>query len=112
MAETKATRKELFARIKETMAGDPEVAEMCDKYIEQLSKKRETKAQKAAAEFAETVRVYMAEAGEPLTNREIAENFGVSGQKITGALRKLMTLGTVVRINSEKSTEAPRYAVA
>ncbi len=112
MAETKATRKELFARIMEAMADDPEVVEMCGKYIEQLSKKRETKAQKAAAEFAEGVKEYMTEMGEPLTNREIAEHFEVTGQKITGALRRLMTLGAVTRINGKKSTDAPKYAVA
>ena len=112
MAETKVTRKDLFVRVKEAMANDPAVVEMCDKYIEQLSRKRETKAQKAAAEFAETVKDYMMTEGESLTNRELAEHFEVSGQKITGALRKLMTLGEVKRINPTKSTEAPRYAVA
>lgn len=111
MAEIKATRKELFVRIKEAMTNDPEVVAMCDKYIEQLSRKRETKAQKAAAEFAETVKGYMMTANEPLTNRELAEYFKVSGQKITGALRKLMTLGEIKRIDPTKSTEPPLYEV-
>ena len=39
MAE-KITRKDLFARIAETMKDDHEVVEMCEKYIAQLSKPR------------------------------------------------------------------------
>ena len=109
MSETKSTRKEIFMRIKDGMADDAEVVEMCDKYIEQLSKKRETKAQKAAAEFAETVEDYLEAIGVAATNRDIAAAFDVSGQKVTGALRKLMTEGVVQRIPGEKSVDAPSY---
>lgn len=111
-----ATRKELFERIKDTMADDPEVVEMCGKYIEQMSKPRETKASKAAAEFAETVYEYMRTLPEPVTNRALVQYFEengqkVSGQKITGALRKLRTQGRVEMIMEKKSAEPYTYQV-
>lgn len=117
MEEKKATRKELFERIIETMENDAEVVEMCNKYIAQLSKKREPKVNTAAIEFAAGVVTYMSDYGMPegfdgFTNKELAEHFEVSSQKMSAALRRLVEEGAVKRIEGEKKSAPAKFVLA
>lgn len=99
-----ATRKELFARIAETMADDAEVVEMCNKYIEQLSKKY-SKPNTDAEEFARAVAAFMVKHSIPMTNKELATAMGVSTQKMSAALRRLIDQGVVNRYaDNDKKT--------
>lgn len=111
MSNAKMTRKEMFELIAETMSDNQEVVEMCGKYIAQLSKPRKTKAAIAADEFAAAIGTWMAENPGPHTNKEIATTFEVSGQKVTGALRKLREMGAVTMIAPEKSTGVKTYEI-
>lgn len=122
MAEKKITRKELFARIAEVMANDPEVVEMCEKEIARLSKPRKPRENKAAIAFAETVAEFLAGAEGPLTNGEIAAGLSngaekgeegyVSFQKVAAAIRRLEGEGRVVRFKGEKAKDKDTFAVA
>lgn len=111
MAE-KITRKDLFARIAETMADDPQVVEMCEKYIAQLSKPRVHKTKPEVIEFRAAVADYIANAEEPLTNKEVAAYFEVSAQKAAAALRWLVGNGNVVRIEGEKKNDPATFVLA
>lgn len=122
MAEKKITRKELFARIAEVMADDPEVKELCEKEIARLSKPRKPRENKAAIAFAEDVFAYLVSADGPLTNGEIAaglskgaekgEDGYVSFQKVAAAIRRLEGEGRVARIKGEKAKDKDTFAVA
>ena len=64
-----------------------------------------TKAAKDDAEkaaFREAVRVYVTESDKALRAGEVAENFGVSTQKASAALRKLVELGAIEKNVGEK----------
>ena len=120
--EKKITRKELFARIAEVMADDPEVAELCAKEIERLSRPRKPRENKAAIAFAETVREFLAQAEGPMTNGEIAnalsngaekgEEGYVSFQKVAAAIRRLEGEGRVERIKGEKAKDKDTFVLA
>lgn len=122
MAEKKITRKELFARIAEVMADDPEVKELCEKEIARLSKPRKPRENKAAIAFAETVAEFLAGAEGPMTNGEIAaalsngakkdEEGYVSFQKVAAAIRRLEGEGRVTRIKGEKAKDKDTFTVA
>ena len=122
MAEKKITRKELFARIAEVMAGDPEVVEMCEKEIARLSKPRKPRENKAAIAFAEDVFALLEGADGPMTNGEIAgamsngaqkgEEGYVSFQKVAAAIRRLEGEGRVTRIKGEKAKDKDTFVVA
>lgn len=122
MAEKKITRKELFARIAEVMADDPEVKELCEKEIARLSKPRKPRENKAAIAFAEDVFAYLEGMDGALTNGEIAaglsngaekgEDGYVSFQKVAAAIRRLEGEGRVTRIKGEKAKDKDTFAVA
>lgn len=111
MAE-KITRKDLFARIAEVMHDDPEVVEMCHKYIEQLSKPRVHKIKPEVVEFRAAVATYLAEAEGPLTNKELAAALEVSPQKMAAALRYLVGEGAVIRTEGETKREPAVFVIA
>lgn len=112
MAETKATRKELFERIISVMADDPEVVEMAEKYVAQLTKPRKKTENKEAAEFRATVATWLSEHEGAYTNAELAEAMGVSAQKMSAALRRLVADDVVVRIEGEGKNAKPTFTLA
>ena len=112
MAETKATRKELFERIINVMADDPEVVEMSEKYIAQLTKPRKKTENKEAAAFRATVATWLSEHEGAYTNAEMTEAFGVSAQKMSAALRRLVADDAVIRIEGEGKNAKPTFTIA
>lgn len=112
MAETKATRKELFERIINAMADDPEVVEMAEKYIAQLSKPRKKTENKEAAAFRAAVATWLSEHEGAYTNAELTEAMGVSAQKMSSALRYLVANDTVIRIEGEGKNAKPTFTIA
>jgi hypothetical protein len=111
MAE-KITRKDLFARIAETMNDDAEVVAMCEKYIAQLSKPRVHKTKPEVVEFREAVAEYLAGAEGPLTNKELSGALGVSHQKMAAALRWLVGEGRVIRTEGEGKSDPATFVIA
>ena len=112
MAETKATRKELFERIINVMADDHEVVEMAEKYIAQLTKPRKKTENKEAAAFRAAVTTFLDEHEGAYTNAEMAEAFGVSAQKMSAALRYLVANDAVIRIEGECKNDKPTFTMA
>lgn len=112
MAETKATRKELFERIINVMADDPEVVEMAEKYIAQLTKPRKKTENKEAAAFRAAVATWLSEHEGAYTNAELTEAMGVSAQKMSAALRYLVANDAVIRIEGECKNDKPTFTVA
>lgn len=112
MAETKATRKELFERIINVMADDPEVVEMAEKYIAQLSKPRKKTENKEAAAFRAAVATWLSEHEGAYTNAELTEAMGVSAQKMSAALRYLAANDAVIRIEGECKNDKPTFTIA
>lgn len=112
MAETKATRKELFERIIDVMADDPEVVKMAEKYVAQLSKPRKKSENKEAAEFRASVATWLSEHEGAFTNAELTEAMGVSAQKMSSALRYLVANDVVIRIEGEGKNTKPTFTMA
>ena len=112
MAETKATRKELFERIINVMADDLEIVEMAEKYIAQLSKPRKKTENKEAAEFRASVATWLDEHEGAFTNAELTEAFGVSAQKMSAALRRLVADEVFIRIEGEGKNAKPTFTIA
>lgn len=112
MAETKATRKELFERIIDAMADDPEVVEMAEKYIAQLTKPRKKTENKEAAEFRASVATWLSEHEGAFTNAELTEAMGVSAQKMSAALRRLVADDVVIRIEGEGKNAKATFTLA
>lgn len=112
MAETKATRKELFERIINVMADDPEVVEMAEKYIAQLTKPRKKTENKEAAAFRAAVATWLSEHEGAYTNAELTEAMGVSAQKMSAALRYLVANDAVIRIEGECKNDKPTFTIA
>lgn len=112
MAETKATRKELFERIINVMADDPEVVEMAEKYIAQLTKPRKKTENKEAAAFRAAVATWLSEHEGAYTNAELTEAMGVSAQKMSAALRYLVAKDAVIRMEPEDKKGKPTFTIA
>ena len=112
MAETKATRKELFERIINVMADDLEIVEMAEKYIAQLTKPRKKTENKEAVEFRASVATWLDEHEGAFTNAELTEAFGVSAQKMSAALRRLVADEVVIRIEGEGKNAKPTFTIA
>lgn len=108
MAEIKTTQKDLYARIAVALADDPEIVEFCERKIAQLERNaarpRKTKVNQEVVDFREDVFNKLVEIGEPVTNKELAAEFGVSAQKMSAALRFLGQQGRVTRIEGEKKS--------
>ena len=64
--------------------------------------KKPTKAQREIAEFVETVYAYVASQTEPSRCTDIAQSLGVSPQKTSAALSKLVKGGRVLKTEGEK----------
>lgn len=120
MAETKATRKELFELAKTAVEGDvtltdeqvEALVEMFDKYIAQLSKPRKKTENKEAAEFRSAVATWLSEHEGAYTNAEMAEALGVSSQKMAAALRRLVADDVVIRVEGEGKNDKPTFTLA
>lgn len=116
MTETKTTQKDLYARIIAAMADDPEIVAFCEKKIAQIEKNaarpRKTKVNQEVIDFREDVYNTLAHKDEPVTNKDMAAEFGVSAQKMSAALRFLVKEGRVTRIEGEKKSAPATFAVA
>ena len=116
MTETKTTQKDLYARIATLLADDPEIVAFCEKKIAQIERNaarpRKTKVNQEVVDFRENVFNKLAEIGEPVTNKDMAAEFGVSAQKMSAALRFLVKDGRVTRIEGEKKSAPATFAVA
>ena len=116
MTETKTTQKDLYARIATALADDPEIVAFCEKKIAQIERNaarpRKTKVNQEVVDFREDVFNTLAEMGEPVTNKDMAAEFGVSAQKMSAALRFLVKEGRVERIEGEKKSAPATFAVA
>lgn len=69
-----------------------------------------TKAQREAAEFTETVYVALTEKTDAVRCGDLATELGVSGQKVSAALTKLVKAGRVAKVDGEKRTVLFRIA--
>lgn len=96
-----ATRKELFERIIDVMADDVEVVEMAEKYIAQITAPRTPRKNKEAEEFAAGVATWMSEHDGPHTLAEMAEDLGVTWQKVNAAITRLKNSGAVEVVEGE-----------
>lgn len=73
---------------------------------------KETKAQREAREFTETVFAALGEHTEAVRCGDLAAEMGVSGQKVSAALSKLVKAGQVVKSEGEKKVSMFAVAVA
>lgn len=116
MTETKTTQKDLYARIAVAMADDPEVVAFCEKKIDQIerakARPRKTKVNQEVVDFRENVFTALTEKDAPVTNKEMAGEFGCSAQKMSAALRFLVGEGRVTRFEGEKKSDPATFAVA
>ena len=113
MTETKTTQKDLYARIAEAMADDPEIVAFCEKKIEQIERNaarpRKPKINQEVVDFRENVYNALANCGEFMTNKELAAQFGVSAQKMSAALRYLVKEGRVTRQEGERKSDPATF---
>ena len=116
MTEIKTTQKDLYARIAIAMADDPEVVAFCEKKIDQLerakARPRKAKVNQEVIDFRENVFNALTEKDAPVTNKEMAAEFGVSAQKMSAALRYLVGEGRVTRFEGEKKSAPATFAIA
>ncbi len=116
MTETKTTQKDLYARIATEMAYDEEIVAFCQKKIEQIEKNaarpRKPKVNQEVVDFREDGFTALVEKVAPVTNKEMAAEFGVSAQKMSAALRFLVKEGRVTRIEGEKKSAPATFVVA
>ena len=68
------------------------------------AKSGETKADKAKAEFRQTVLEFVADANAPVRATDVATALGVSTQKAAPALNRLVDEGALVKMAGEKRT--------
>ena len=108
---TKMTKKNAFAIAQEALstietAEATEAWNVIKKEIERLERnalkaksgeRKLTKAQREVAEFREAVMVALAKKSEPIQCGELAKEIGVSSQKMSAALRKLVEEGRIVK---------------
>lgn len=116
MTENKTTQKDLYARIAALLADDTEIVEFCEKKIDQLeraaARPRKAKVNQEVVDFREGVFAALVEKDVPVTNKEMAAEFGVSAQKMSAALRFLVKEGRVTRIEGEKKSSPATFVVA
>ena len=85
-----------------------EVIEKLEALKSQLEKRattksgKPTKAQREAAEFTKSVYTALACHAEPTRCGDLATELGVSGQRVSAALSKLVKAGSVVKSEGEK----------
>lgn len=68
------------------------------------AKAGETKADKAKAEFRQTVLELVADAGKAFRAGEVAQELGVSTQKASAALNALVAQGALIKVDGKKRT--------
>lgn len=112
--QTKVTRKDLFFRIAAAMSDDEEVVSMCEKYIEQLSRKHPVKPKPEVEEFRSEILNILWDANEPMTNKQICEVYRslgkeTSAQKTAAALRWLVTNGHAVSYEPQSKSGVKTY---
>jgi len=116
MTETKTTQKDLYTRIATEMSYDEEVVAFCQKKLDQLARNaarpRKTKVNLEVEKFRADVLANLAEKDHPVTNKEMAAEFGVSAQKMSAALRMLVKDGKITRIEPEKKSGAATFEIA
>jgi len=116
MAEIKITQKDLYTRIMTEMNYDEEVVAFCQKKLDQLARNaarpRKTKVNLEVEQFRADVLAKLAEKAEPVTNKDMAAEFGVSAQKMSAALRVLVKDGKVERIEPEKKSGSATFQIA
>lgn len=112
MAENKMTHKEMYALIANELAHIPEIVEFCESRVAQLEKPRKPRVNEEAMAFAEKVAEFIAGAGAPMANKELAEAMGVSSQKMAAALKRLEEAERIVRIKGEKKTDKDTFVLA
>ena len=103
------TKREYFEKIKgiEGVANDAELVAFLDKQIELVSKKRTslTPAQKANAELVEKIYEYIVEVNGPVAIADIMGQFeGMSNQKASALMKKLVDAGRVEKAKDGKKT--------
>lgn len=106
------TKKEYFGEIKKIVEGAnvdnrDEILEFIDRQVELLSRKASSVNTKKAQEIAETIEnVFNAlvEIGRPATATEVAEKLGVSNQKASAYLKKLVEAERVVKTLDKKKS--------
>lgn len=76
------------------------------------AKSGETKADKAKAEFRQTVLEFVANANAPVRATDVATALGVSTQKAAPALNRLVDEGALVKVAGEKRTVLFQVATA
>lgn len=109
MAEKKVTQKELYARIKVTMATDAEVVAFCNKKLEQLANKATSANSKKSAEdekfFIAISEVLDGSEGMRATEilKDLAPDFpNLTIQKVTSMLTKMVASGEVIKTVEKK----------
>lgn len=116
MTEIKTTQKDLYARMAALLEEYPDLVEFCEKKIDQLNRAaarpRKAKVNQEVVDFREGVFAALVEKDAPVTNKEMAAEFGVSAQKMSAALRFLVKEGRVTRIEGEKKSDPATFAVA
>lgn len=103
------TKREYFETLKgiEGVAANAELVEFLDRQIELVSKKRtaETKTQKENKELVEKIYEAIVEANGPVTVADLMANFeGMSNQKVSSLVKKLVDTNRVVRGKDGKKT--------
>lgn len=114
-----ATRKELFELAKTAIEGEvtltdeqrEELVDMFDKYTKQLSAPRKKTENKEAAEFRAAVATWLSEHEGAYTNSELSDAMGVSAQKMSAAVRRLVEDDVVIRIEGEGNAK-PTFTLA
>lgn len=116
MTEIKTTQKDLYARMAALLEEYPDLVEFCEKKIDQLNRAaarpRKAKVNQEVVDFREDVFAALVEKDAPVTNKEMAAEFGVSAQKMSAALRFLVKEGRVTRIEGEKKSAPATFVVA
>lgn len=112
---TKMTKKEAFKLAQEALStienADADRAwTVIQNEIDRLervalkAKTTETKADKAKAEFRQTVLELVADNGAAMRAGDVAQALGVSTQKASAALNALVAEGSLRKVNGEKRT--------
>ena len=73
---------------------------------------RKPRINKEAEAFRAGLVEFLGAADAPLTNKELADHFGVKPQKVANNIRIMEKAGTVVRIRGEKASDKDRFAAA
>lgn len=103
------TKREVFTKAMEMFPEDSEERKVMAKAIDALNKKssKPTKAQIENEGYKAQIAEYLGD--EPKTAREIAEEVGLTTNKVAALLRQIEG---IEKIPGEKSKDAPKYRKA